>query len=84
MTLTIEATEAAQDVVYDVCPACEFITYNVPRSNETAHEELCCGATDGPGPDGCAASGDDICVTHEYIGGIGLVEELTDEELAAM
>ena len=41
---TNELVEDPREVVYAICPACEYVSYNIPRREDDAHDELCCGA----------------------------------------
>lgn len=57
---TNELVEDPREVVYAICPACEYVSYNIPRREDDAHDELCCGTAAA-----CSALPGDLCVTHE-------------------
>ena len=49
------------------CAACGYVMHDIPRSSDTAHDDLCCGyRTEAECRDEAARTGDDyICVTHQ-------------------
>jgi len=57
---TNELVEDPREVVYAICPACEYVSYNIPRREDDAHDELCCGAVP------CSQPPNELCVTHDW------------------
>lgn len=41
------------------CKACGYVTHDVQRDPDLAHEELCCGSAT------CAATDSGLCITHD-------------------
>jgi hypothetical protein len=49
--------------VYSICPLCDCITYDIPRSTDNVHDSLCCGIILPKGTF-CTAENGQPCAYH--------------------